>query len=108
MTQVNLKIKSNLNGNNGEFVAGTNPQNEYPIPKGNEKDFTLKSDDKLSIKLKQNGNFIDLVRGLYIQIWPLDGLNCELSTTKTEILIAPKDMEIAQIYSVTVGAGNPG
>jgi hypothetical protein len=108
MTQVNFKIKSELNGNKGELVAGTNPQNESPIPEGVEKEFPLKQDDELCIKVKQNGDSKDLRKGLYIRIRPLDGLNSELSTIKTEIKIVPKDLKIVRNYSVTVGPVNTG
>jgi hypothetical protein len=109
MTQVNFTIESKLNGNNGKLVASTNPQNESPVLKGGKENFSLKPGDKLCIKVKENGKAIDLRNGLYIRISPLDGLNCELSTTETEIKITlPKDLKIVRNYSVTVGAGTTG
>ena len=109
MTQVNFKVESQLNGNKGELVVSTHPLNESTILKGDEKDFPLKPGEELCIKVKQNGNIIDLGNWIYIRIWPPKGFNCELSTTKEEIKLKyPLSNRTAQYSSVTVGVGNSG
>jgi hypothetical protein len=112
MTQVNFKIKSQFKSEKDKLVVSTNPQNESTIlKKGQEKEVPLGKEDKLYIKVKQNGNIIDLGSGFNIQIWPPEGLKCELTTTKTELKLALKSLPstgTAQNNSVTVGVGNSG
>ena len=110
-TKVNFMIKSQFKRKTDELVVSTNPKNKFTILKGKEKKVSLNSDKELRINVKQNGYIKDLGSGVYIQIWPSEGLNCQLTATKTELKLVLKSLPskgTAQNNSVTVGVGNSG